>query len=142
VEHRTTREPRRRGQLWWLTQICCLVASVGLGGVAACSGADGSDNADSTGDAVTAAEVRAEVASFCENAIDCHEADDAETQECMRQFEEDIAAAEGHGCLEVVADWISCLNENSECVAPGEYTDNGACHDQVELAEDCLHGRL
>ena len=87
--------------------------------------------------------------SFCKANADCVGADSAWIEGCVTEADREIAAAEGHSCLDIMATWLNCLDEKSSCTTDDDpdptdkyYTDQGACNDEEELAEDCRKGRL
>ena len=107
----------------------------------ALAGACGSDGDKDTAEA-TAAKLHRVAESSCRTFADCEGGDTAWIEGCVGEADSQIAAAESHGCLDIMAAWFNCLDDNSTCTADNDYTDDGACHDQEELAENCRNGRL
>lgn len=101
---------------------------------------------------VSANELIAQAESTCQVYADCEGKDNAWINACVEEAERQITAAEGYGCLDIMAVWFTCLDDNSICTIDKDdadeedpdkdYTDEGACSDQEDLAEDCRDGRL
>ncbi len=56
---------------------------------------------------------------------------------CLEELEEQIEAAQGYGCLDVLGAFFTCLSEESTCTTEGEFSSQDACDAEEELAEDC-----
>ncbi len=118
-------------------QVAAAAALVAL----ALAGACGTDDDDGTTGA-SADELHGMAASLCRKDASCDGRDSAWIEACVGEADDQIAAAEGYGCLDIMATWFTCLVDSSICTRERGYTDHGACADQEELAEDCRNGRL
>jgi hypothetical protein len=101
-----------------------------LAGMLACDDANDEPSADET---------RAVAISMCEAFADCT---GTEVEDCLKGADDRIEQGQTHGCLAVVKTWFDCLEANTVCEADAGSTDHDACHDQEELGEDCVKGRL
>jgi len=128
----------------WLLLIAWTAAIGGILGVGACGDAGDTmpDDGRAQGEAPSALEVQTKADSLCRAAGSCEPADPGFVDACLSVYEEQVAAAEAHDCLGVLEAWIECLTDSSSCSPEGEFTDQGACNEQEELAEDCRGGLL
>jgi hypothetical protein len=73
--------------------------------------------------------------AVCHKYFDCVEGTDFNA--CVEEFTKMSLAGEKRGCIEVIVDWISCLDKNMKCVDRNLVDENDKCAALEEKAEDC-----
>ena len=93
------------------------------------------EDSDDNGEAITQEDINDHILVLCEAYVNCEPY--LTLEECIEENEGYFFGMTTDECFTTVHDYLQCMIVDSECL-DGDFTDEGACFELEELAEECI----
>jgi hypothetical protein len=76
--------------------------------------------------------------SFCQDAMDCINGNDADVEACEATLASEEDLAELEGCSDEFDEYFTCVNDEARCRGD-DFTPDSLCDREDERLDDCMH---